>query len=383
MYTKINFKLEIEDFCCEDNRIYFVASVPHIIGEYDFQSGILNVLFDYSKTISEFRPFTRMVKYRHKIYCIPCYAESIYCYNMHSNQFYRLDIPDTLFQKMPKRKIIEAIVVEGLIYCISRSPHMVLVLEAETDKYDFYSNSVLAEEHDFFSIVVKDNCIKYPLFQNLIVSFEIKERTFRVEKIFDTNSKDKGEYIYHFLYDEMGTIWICNHKGDVYWVKNDRAAKIELPQRKKYVRYLVSEMLYQEGKIYFVQSHNGGHDVLKYTIRNGRFEWLETGNCQQLARKEICFDSCKIWNDMLCIYRFDYSTIYIWNLRDEFLKCFDSVISWKVSARLGLSLFYIESAQTQLELYLNYIQNDSQQSVINDNRMVESVGDIIYKYSHK
>lgn len=381
-----SLQLKVEDYICEDGQVYFIASRPCIIGKYDYQSCLLNVLFDYSQIVSVYRPFTRIVKYHYKIYCIPCYAENIYCYDLNSKQFYSLTIPDTVFHKMPNRKIIEAIEVKGHIYCISRSPHIVLIINAETDQYELYYNETMTEEHEFFAIRVKDDCIKYPLLNNLIVSFDLGTHAFGIEKLYDTEAKDSGEYIVHFLYDEIGYIWIHNHKGEVYRIKNNRVSSIEFPQEyisnhksiDHDIQYMISEMLYREGNIYFILANVDGHHMLKYVISDKTFEKIEAAQGQHSERKEIRFDNCKMSGNVLLIYRFDNNMFYRWDFEEGYLNEFAITMSGSLAAGIQIDFCGAESTCTNLLFYFDYVRALDNRNIKNKNLVGKTIGKTVY-----
>lgn len=378
--------LKVEDYICEDNQIYFIASYPYIIGQYDCQLDMMNILFDYSQTIGAFSAFTRIIKYKHKIYCIPCQADNIYCYNLDSRKFYSLNIPDVVFEKMPSRKIIEAIEVRGTIYCVCRSPHFVLTIDTETDGYQIHYCNENMEEHELFSLKVKDNCIIYPFFHNLIVSFDIGEKKFQIKKLYDTKIQNNWDYIFHFLYDETGCIWVCNYRGEVYSVKDNKIESIKLHQEyidghsniKRDYRYMISEMLYKKGKIYFIIADLEGFRILQYEISDKRFKWIETKQCRQPERKVIRCDNCKISNNRIYIYRFDDNKFYRWDFQGKSIDEFNIVISGHLAADLQLDFSQNESVCTNLEFYLSYLQNLCNGSVRKDNSVKEEIGKMIY-----
>lgn len=383
---KSGIGLKVEDYISEDNYIYFIASTPRIIGEYNHQLGKMNVLLDFSQQMNVYKPFTKIVKYNYKIYCMPCYAENIYCYNLNSNQFYSLYISDSLFRQMPNRKIIEAIEANGYIYCVCRSPQIVIIIDPKTDKYELCYNNDVPQEHEFFSIEVTSDCIIYPLFHNSIVRFDMMKHIFCIEKLFDAEMSDSGDYIFQIIYDDVGFVWIRNHKGEVYRKKNRESERIELSQhyiknsknKNHNIQYMISEMLYREGCIYLILSDVSGYRILKRAISSQQFEWIEIGQHQQSERKEIRFDTCKIVGDIVYIYRVDENMFYMWDFLKGFMNEFDITLPGDIAADLRLGFPDSECVNIDLKFYIDYVQNLKDVGIENKVVKNKDIGKIIY-----
>lgn len=377
-------QLKIEDYICENNKIYFISSAKSVLGQYDFQTKRVSILLDYSQIVGVHMAFARIIMCCHKIYCVPCYAEDIYCYNLKTKQFYNLNIEHKIFEKMPKRKIIEPVEVEGYVCCVCRSPHLVITINSETDQFDVDYFEKMEEEHDIFKPVVRDGVIRYPFLSNCLVSFDVKKRAYYMTKVYEKVGKSDWDYIFHFLYDDEGDIWICSFKGELYRVKDDNVEKIEIPREHigKYkniqdgsIQYMISEMISADEKIYLVLADDDR--ILQYGIRDKRFEWINGLRREGVSNEEmIHYDNCKFYGDIMFIYMRDSGMFYIWNLHKHIFKRFDFVLAGDAAAKLQLFLLGNETGCMDLNFYCSYIQAFEKNVCENSNQ--ENCGEKIY-----
>lgn len=324
--------ISVDDYIYEDNYIYFISSQLFIIGKYDLQSRKADVLVDYSQLIGIESAFARIIKTEHKIYCIPCYANDIYCYDLALNKYYSLNISEEWFRCMPKRKIIEPVKVYGNVYCICRSPHIVISIDTEQDTYEISSCQECTEEHDCFTVVLKNNSIEYPFMHNKIIRFDTERKEFILKTLFKSDAdKDPWENIAFFLYDNKENIWFCNFKGEVFRTGDNQIEKIAMPNEfvghyyhmNQWRRHGIIGMSYRMGKICFMLGTD--YRVLQYNISDRSFIWSKNPEAVTFKNQEIYSHSKRMDERNFLLYSRTNNFFYIWNIEKGFLDKFPIV----------------------------------------------------------
>lgn len=360
--TKKGMRMKVEDYTIENNQIFFIESNLFVIGQYDIKLRKLKILFDFSQQIDIAKAFSGIIKYQHKIYCIPCYAENIFCLDLRSNQFYSLNIPNELFKEMPKRKIIMTTEIDGKIYCVCRSPHLVISIDAVSDQYEINFCKEISGEHDRFNLKIKDGCLIYPFFHNLIIGYNVRQKDFYISKLYDNNMRNNWDYIFHIFHDEEGHVWISNFRGEVLRIKDGEAEEINIPKANM-VKFqiengsynnMISEMLYIDENVYFIMADDDR--ILRYEIEKKSFSQVAYLANDKLVSQERHYDNCKIYNNILFVYRPDEEMFYTWDFKEETLGRFEIIAEADILANLQSRFFYIESSTANLEFYFSLVK---------------------------
>lgn len=360
--------LDIVDFDYEDGQIYFIASNTPFIWQYNCIKGNIMILTEFPSNINVAGAFARLIKVKQKIYCIPCFADNIYCYDLVTNQFYSLNIPDELFCKMPKRKIIEPFIVNGNLYCICRSPHYIYEINIENDAYDIYKVQGTQSEHNFFSIKCYNGVIEYPHLNNQIISFDTRNKSFYFRTLYESDIKNCPEEknIFNFEYDSIGGIWWCDFNGDVYRSTKSEMHQVKMPDEfyGKYQDVIGRERpgingieLINENICFILASD---YKILQYDLFKSQFTWSQNPDNECFRNKEIYFHYNKLSDKSLLLYSRDKKIFYIWNIEKGFLNQFVIKISADILARNRFFDSYIsiksESNDINLQFYLEFVK---------------------------
>lgn len=359
--------IEVLDYIYDDNRIYFIASITSVLWEYDCITQKLNVLVDYSDIMDFSRAFARIIKIEEKIYCIPGYAEQIYCFDLSTSKFYSLGISKDFFAQMPKRKIMEPVCVGKNIYCVCRSPHSVLTIYSETDTHEICFMSDMEEEHDFFSVKTSNGILEYPFLNNSVVHFNLHTKNFSIKELFEApKSDDVNERLFRLTDDRNGYLWGCNFKGELFKYKDGKVKWIGMPS--DYVaffhdgRYLLTGIIgicCQDDVMYLILESD--YRILQYNLQDEKFEWsLSPDNF--IFKNQVTYSNYKvIGNGEFLLYDRVKRYFFFWNKKEGFVNCFSISITPEILARYKkiqpyFVNFNYETKLVDVKFYLDFLK---------------------------
>lgn len=385
--------LDMVDFVYEDEQIFFIAPCLPAIWRYDCSKGMTTILVDFTESINAKGSFVRLMKIKQKIYCIPCFANNIYCYNLDTGQFYSLNIPEEIFQQMPERKIIEAISLNSNLYCVCRSPHIIIDINTENDTYQIYRLKDIEQEHNFFTIKNNKEVIAYPFLQNQLICFDTKNKEIFFKKLYESieDTCPEEKWIYNFEYDDMGGIWFCNFIGEVYRVIDGKIDQIKMPDN--FIGYYhdsvgrkrpgINGMEYMDGNICFILASD--YRILQYNLSENKFIWSGEPSDECFRNEEIYFHYNSIKENGLLLYGRDTNSFYVWDKEKGFTDKFAIMLSADILAQNRVLQSYVnlerESDNINLQFYLEFVKQlkDGEKNSVG---MEEKIGKKIYISSH-
>lgn len=358
---------DIVDFICEDGQVYFIAMNIPAIWQYDYARRNVSILTYFPESIAIAGAFVRLIKVGQKIYCIPCFADDIYCYNMETSLFYSINIPKDFFCRMPKRKIIEPVNSNETLWCVSRSPHLIIEINTESDTYEIHEFQEMVLIHNYFAVRLEKGVIEYPFMQNRIICFDTSKKEFHIRTLYETDEEDylEEKNIYNFTYDNNGGIWWCNFRGDVYRIEGDRICSIKMPdcfigQYQDVIgrnRPGINGMILMNDHICFVLASE--YKILKYNIIEKKFMWSENPGDECFRKQEVYFHYNKLNERVLVLYSNDSRFFYIWDIERGFIDKFCIELAVQLLAQnRGLQQYYNvtdESHNFNLQIYLNFV----------------------------
>lgn len=315
---------KIIDYFYKDGKIYYITSDFYGIMTYDTKTGKNSILVSYPESICMDMAFDQMLFVNNKIYLIPCFAKEIYYYDMELNQIDYLRALSSDMSKMPKRKYIRGIIYHNMVYCVSRSPHIIVMIDSRNNNIDMVSLHGLESEDLIFYIDIYDEKLVYPYFDNIIIVFDLKTKS--INKI-NLKMEEKGfitadgDNIIEFVkFDYLGNIWLYNGKGELFcYYYNGDCVKIETPRDfsgqfydGRNYRTRINGIYILERRLIFTSA--AGYSVLIYDMERKVFS---EDNRKQIrmadARPNQIIRSRKMDSDKLLLHNYNESVFYVWN----------------------------------------------------------------------
>lgn len=373
----------VNGLTCDGEKVYFITAYISAIMVYDCRNRNVEILGNFPKRAQLVVAFEKIIKYNRKIYLFPCYAEDIYCYNLDNDRYYELNILSLLIDRMDKRKILEVLEYNGKIYCICRHPNMIICIDPETDDFQIYMlpQDLLKEEKSldktFFSVAIKDDHLIFPYMDNAIIEFSLEQKIYEVtylNETFNDPNDNMHNDISTICVDNQGVIWMCDVRGQVFKVVNNKKIKINMPD--DFIR------IYNDG----YHEHTGinrmfmvGNDlcfivysackILKYSIDTQKFLWCDNDLSEWSDKgSQVVFLYTQIDSETYWIYSRSDEAIYKWHHENGFIEKAELVVSIDTLINSKLertSLLDIFEKETDLSGYILYIQCAYENSIEN------------------
>lgn len=348
--------------------IYFVSPYINALLAYNCRSEEVLVMAEFPKKLQMVGAFEKILKCDNKIFLFPCFADDIYYYDIEKGQYYNLNVA-SIVNDFPKRKVFEVVYFEGIVYCVCRIPHMVFCIDPKScivREFLAPSKMVLRGkknevEDRFFSLCVKERTIFYPYLDNFVVAFDIDSKLFAISNLSEDKvemQKDVDNNIYQLVCGNFDDWWICNYKGEVFKVKDNKKIKITMPD--DFIETFFDGRNIQPGinNMFFVNDTlcimlRAEYRVLKYNVILEEFTWEGNNIIQNNVRGEqvIFLRTAQISRDTVLEYCRADGAVYIWNYYKGFIKKIEFNISMgKMAHNNVLKEYYIDYAASTSDL---------------------------------
>lgn len=269
---------------------------------------------------------------------------------------------------MPRRKIIEPVNLNGTLYCVCRSPHLIIEINTLNDTYSFYEFQNIRQEHNFFTVRVQKETIVYPFLQNQFVCFNIRNKEYQIKTLYKSNSDycEEDRDIYNFEYDSFDGIWWSDFRGEVYHIENDNICQITMPDHfiGQYQDNLnrdrpgINGMIFMGSNLCFVLGSD--YKILQYDVIEKKFIWSENPGKETFNNQEIYFRYNKLNEKKLMLYSRGTKCFYVWEMDRGFIDRFCIRVPAKLLAENEKLQLYCEitneSFAFNLQYYFEYLK---------------------------
>lgn len=170
---ELGYLFETDNLCMVDNKIYFSAKNYDALVSINLENYNARIETNFcNKDEMSYCAHSKIICYKHSIFCIPRYSNCCIKYDLHTKQSFKMELPDI---KCNKSMFGEAIQIDNKIVCFPEfykniimidmiSNQMSIIKELKNDEpnsYIFSSNAVKYNEAILIPLYKKNKILKW------------------------------------------------------------------------------------------------------------------------------------------------------------------------------------------------------------------------------
>lgn len=243
------------DFEWDKTDAWIICGYTNMIFKYDFFNATYEFVAPLPENGIEYYDYhPRCVKYKTKVFCLPCRGSDIYIFDISTGKFRKIDLKNTDDDRIN----LDKLKIEGhLLYTISYGMKQIIVIDLEAEKIikTYHINDCDGTLYKAVKCDSSDKVYAISDKNSVIYQYNLKQSSSKKIEVLQNSGIDEQGFT--TIADVGEQLWLSGYNNKIYIFNTEKEILekyIELPDDIKFYDYENSGVIYkdkEENDFYF------------------------------------------------------------------------------------------------------------------------------------